>query len=103
MVEFLRKLAVCFIKKQPFKIRLLNVTIWIGVVQKFIVAVSEHRLFGFLVIPYLVEDGVDNKYLTITKRVHVHDLADPNFTFSAVQTQLVRLTEKYADENIAKK
>ena len=71
--------------------------------QKFIVAVSEHRLFGFLVIPYLVEEGIDNKYLTITKRVHVHDLTDTNFTFTAVQTQLVRLAEKYADESLAKK
>ena len=64
---------------------------------------SEHRLFGFLVIPYLVEEGIDNKYLTITKRVHVHDLTDTNFTFTAVQTQLVRLAEKYADESLAKK
>lgn len=71
--------------------------------QKFIVAVSEHRLFGFLILPYLAEDGEDSKYLTISKRIRVHDLADENFIFSAVQSQLVRLTEKYADENLAKK
>ncbi|MCX6237094.1 MAG: DEAD/DEAH box helicase [Bacteroidia bacterium] len=71
--------------------------------QKFIVAVSEHRLFGFLILPYLAEDGLDSKYLSISQRLRVHDLAGGNFNFSAVQTQLVKLTEKYADENLAKK
>ena len=71
--------------------------------QKFIVAVSEHRLFGFLILPYLAEDGEDNKYLTISKRIRVHDLANETFPFSSVQSQLVKLTEKYADENLAKK
>ena len=71
--------------------------------QKFIVAVSEHRLFGFLVLPYFAEEGLDGKYLSISKRVRVYDLADTNFIFSSVQAQLVRLTEKYADENLAKK
>ena len=71
--------------------------------QKFIVAVSEHRLFGFLILPYLVEDRKEGEYLSILKRVRVYDLDESNFTFSAVQSQLVRLTEKYADENLAKK
>ena len=64
---------------------------------------SEHRLFGFLVLPFFAEEGLENKYLSISKRIRVHDLADENFSFSPVQTQLVRLTEKYADENLAKK
>ena len=71
--------------------------------QKFIVAVSEHRLFGFLIIPYLVQDELDGKYLSITKRVRTHDLNDTNFNYSAVESQLVRLTEKYTDESLAKK
>ena len=71
--------------------------------QKFIVAVSEHRLFGFLILPYLAEDGVDCKYLSISQRLRLHDLKAGKFIFSEVQTELVRLTEKYADENLAKK
>jgi SNF2 family DNA or RNA helicase len=71
--------------------------------QKFIVAVSEHRLFGFLILPYIVEDGPDNKYFTIIKRLRLHDLLEGNYNFSAVQTQITKLTEKYADENLAKK
>ena len=82
---------------------MLILTIWIDVEQKFIVAVSEHRLFGFLILPYFAEEGIDGKYLSITKRVRVYDLAEGNFAFSPVQAQLVRLTEKYADENLAKK
>ena len=64
---------------------------------------SEHRLFGFLILPYFAEEGLDGKYLSISKRVRGYDLADGNFIFSSVQAQLVRLTEKYADENLAKK
>jgi len=71
--------------------------------QKFIVTVSEHRLFGFLILPYLAEDGPEGKYLSISQRLRVHDIAEANFKFSAVQTQLIKLTEKYADENLAKK
>ena len=71
--------------------------------QKFIIAVSEHRLFGFLILPYLTEGGHDGKYLSISQRLRVHDLSTGNFKFTAVQTQLVKLTEKYADENLAKK
>ena len=71
--------------------------------QKFIVTVSEHRLFGFLILPYLAEDGPECKYLSISQRLRVHDLAEGSFAFSAIQTQLVKLTEKYADENLAKK
>ena len=64
---------------------------------------SEHRLFGFLILPYLAEDGPEGKYLSISQRLRVHDLAEGNFRFSALQTQLIKLTEKYADENLAKK
>jgi superfamily II DNA or RNA helicase len=71
--------------------------------QKFIVTVSEHRLFGFLILPYLAEAGPEGKYLSISQRLRVHDIAEGNFRFSAVQTQLIKLTEKYADENLAKK
>ena len=97
------KLAVCLNAKAAFAIWLSILTLRHRVDQKFIVAVSEHRLFGFLIIPYLVQDELDGKYLSITKRLRVHDLTDSNSNFSAVQTQLVRLTEKYTDESLAKK
>ena len=71
--------------------------------QKFIVTVSEHRLFGFLILPYLAKEGPDSKYLSISQRIRVRDLTKGNFNFSVVQTQLIKLTEKYADENLAKK
>ena len=71
--------------------------------QKFIAAVSEHRLFGFLILPFLAEEGPGNKYLTISQRLRLHDLGESDFNFSAVQKELVRLTEKYADEILAKK
>jgi hypothetical protein len=71
--------------------------------QKFIITVSEHRLFGFLILPYLAKDGLDGKYISISQRIRVHDLTKGNFNFSVVQAQLVKLTEKYADENLAKK
>ena len=64
---------------------------------------SEHRLFGFLILPFFAEAGLENKYLSISRRIRVLDLTEGNFPFSPAQAQLVRLTEKYADENLAKK
>ncbi|MCX6228068.1 MAG: DEAD/DEAH box helicase [Bacteroidia bacterium] len=71
--------------------------------QKFIVAVSEHRLFGYLILPYLADEDAGSKYLSITKRLRAHDLLDLGNAFTVPQIELVRLTEKYADENLAKK
>ena len=71
--------------------------------QKFIVAVSEHRLFGYLILPYLADEDAGSKYLSITKRLRAHDLLDLGNSFTATQIELIRITEKYADENLAKK
>jgi len=91
------------ITENNFLYQIVDFNLNIGVEQKFIVAVSEHRLFGFLILPYLAEQGLENNYLSISRRVRVHDLAEAGFNFTPVQAQLVRLTEKYADENLAKK
>lgn len=71
--------------------------------QKFIVAVSEHRLFGFLILPFLAEEDVEKNYISISHRLRVHDLTSGSFSFTPVQAQLVKLTEKYADDVLAKK
>ncbi len=71
--------------------------------QKFIVAVSEHRLFGYLILPYLADEDAGSKYLSITKRLRTHDLLDANSSFTATQIELIRIAELYADENLAKK
>lgn len=71
--------------------------------QKFIVAVSEHRLFGYLILPYLADEDAGSKYLSISKRLRAHDLLDLGSSFTATEIELIRITEKYADENLAKK
>jgi len=83
--------------------RMLLLTNCSCVEQKFIATVSKHRLFGFQILPYLAENGPDCKYLSISQRIRVHDITKGNYCFSAIETQLVKLTEKYADENLAKK
>ena len=70
---------------------------------KFIGVVSDHRAFGYLVLPFLVEKSPDGNYLSIIQRLRIHDLTKSSFPFTPTQTQLIRLTERYADDYLAKK
>ena len=71
--------------------------------QKFIIAVSEHRSFGFLILPFLAMAIPDKNYFSVVQRLRIHDLTESNFSFTPLQIQLVKLTEKYADDYLAKK
>jgi len=71
--------------------------------QKFIIAVSEHRSFGFLILPFLAEAIPDRNYFSVVQRLRIHDLSESNFSFTPLQIQLVKLTEKYSDDLLAKK
>ena len=71
--------------------------------QKFIIAVSEHRSFGFLILPFIAEAIPDRNYFSVVQRLRIHDLSESHFPFTPLQIQLVKLTEKYADDVLAKK
>lgn len=71
--------------------------------MKFVVAVSEHHSLGHLILPFLAVESDDKPYLSISQRLRAHDLVSGDIQFSSVESQIIKLTEKYSDENLAKK
>jgi hypothetical protein len=71
--------------------------------QQFVITITEHHSFGHLILPYLAEQIDEKPYITITRRLRVHDLTDEDYHFTPVQHKLIKLTEKYSDEALAKK
>ena len=71
--------------------------------QHFIITITEHHSFGHLILPYLAESSDDRPYISVSHRLRLHDLASEDYHFSPVQIKLIKLTEKYSDEALAKK
>ena len=67
--------------------------------QEFIIGLTEHRTLGFIFQAFLIEKKVS--FYSILKLVKPHDLPDLNL--SKQEEELVRLTEQYCDENLARK
>jgi superfamily II DNA or RNA helicase len=75
----------------------------IPVDQKLIVTITEHRSFGYLLYPYIVEREENDSFLRIVHRVREHHLKKDDYNYSTIESQIVRLAERYSDENLLKK
>ncbi|WP_430973964.1 DEAD/DEAH box helicase [Sunxiuqinia rutila] len=67
--------------------------------QELIIGLTEHRTFGYLYQAFLIEKKVS--FYSIIKLIKPHDLND--LTLSSQEQELVRLTDRYSDENLVKK
>jgi len=71
--------------------------------QIFVVTLSKHRVFGQLIYPYLAEQKRGEPYIRLIRKLHLRDLADPALKFSAEETRLVKIAERYSDELLVRK
>ena len=71
--------------------------------QQFIIAVTEHHSLGHLVLPYLVTKYNDRPYFTVDRRLRIYDLENDEYRFSQLESRIIRLSEKYSDDVLAKK
>lgn len=71
--------------------------------MEFIVTITEHHSLGYLILPYFAEDVADKPYIAINRRLRIHGLGNEENHFSPLQIKLMKLTEKYSDEVLAKK
>jgi len=71
--------------------------------MEFIVAITEHHSLGYLILPYLTEKTADKPYISVNRRLRIHDLSNEENHFSPLQVKLIKLTEKYSDEVLSKK
>ncbi len=71
--------------------------------MEFIITITEHHSLGFLVLPYLADRTDDKPYISVIRRLRIHDLTNEENRFSPLQVILIKLAEKYSDEALSKK
>jgi SNF2 family DNA or RNA helicase len=71
--------------------------------QEFAVALNEHRFLGQVLSPYFIQKNEKGTFYRIVSTVLKGDADKPDSSLSDIEKRLVRLTENYSDENLAKK
>jgi hypothetical protein len=68
---------------------------------KFIVALTEHRYLGIIILPYLVEPLT--AYYSVKYIVRSEELDRIDHTFSSEEKEIIRLTGNYSDSRLTSK
>lgn len=71
--------------------------------HSFIIALTEHRVLGYLLQPCFMRKNQHGAFYTLDSFVTMRDVEDNPESFSAGEKELVKLTEKYSDENLARR
>ncbi|MBN1952131.1 MAG: DEAD/DEAH box helicase [Bacteroidales bacterium] len=69
---------------------------------QFVIALSEHRILGYLFAPYLIKFGRKEGKHTIFERVTLLNLKTYENAITPEQVQLVKYIEEYNDQNLNK-
>ncbi len=71
-------------------------------VTEFIIALTEHRYFGHVFIPYLINKS--GQFYKVKSHVLPRDLENnPDYTFRPWEKELVKTIDKYSDEHLMRK
>jgi hypothetical protein len=70
--------------------------------KKFILALAEHRVAGYVFLPYLAEIQVKSDYYTLVERITNDDVRKRPSEFTDEQKGLVKLIEEYSDSELVK-
>jgi SNF2 family DNA or RNA helicase len=70
---------------------------------EFIIALTEHRVLGHVLAPFLVRKNEACTFYTIVSQVILSDIEKFDFEFSPTHKKIVQLTESYSDDNLARK
>lgn len=71
--------------------------------QIFVIALTKHRNFGNLLIPFFAEQVPGEPFLRLLRKVKQHDLTDPTTHLSSEQIRIVKIAERYSDEKLMRK
>ncbi|MBN2805057.1 MAG: ATP-dependent helicase [Prolixibacteraceae bacterium] len=72
-------------------------------IPQFVVALTEHRLFGHILVPFLIVPNQQGTFYSIVSTVLKTDLQQQAERFSKIEKQLVELMDKYSEEVLARK
>lgn len=70
---------------------------------QFVIALTEHRMFGHILVPFFIEANQQGTFYTIKAQVLKEDVDRNPEMFSKAEKRLVELIEKYSDESLARK
>jgi SNF2 family DNA or RNA helicase len=69
--------------------------------QEFIIAITEHRAVGCVLVPLLIQK--DRNYYTVQKTVKLRDYKSGEVSLNDKELELLKLIENYSDEMLVKK
>jgi superfamily II DNA or RNA helicase len=70
--------------------------------KKFILAVSDHRIVGFVLLPYIVEKQDKTDYYTLVERITNEDVRKRPAEFSDHHKKIVKIIEEYSDTELVR-
>jgi len=70
---------------------------------KFIIGLTEHRVFGHILLPYFIKKSNNGEFFDVVSQINITDLCDENEHFNQIEIDLIKLIDKYSDENLAKR
>lgn len=70
--------------------------------KKFILALAEHRVAGYVFVPYLAELQVKSDYYTLVERITNDDIRKRPAEFTDDQKALVKIIEEYSDTELVR-
>lgn len=69
----------------------------------FIVCLTEHRFFGHIVVPLYIQKSLNGDFFDVVSIINQAEIVSSPEMLSGIEIEIVKITEKYSDENIAKR
>jgi SNF2 family DNA or RNA helicase len=70
---------------------------------EFAVAITEHRVLGYLFFPYLIKPNDRGSFYTIKSMVFKQDVLDEGASFTKAERELVSLIDEFSDEKLTRR
>ncbi|MFA9391044.1 MAG: DEAD/DEAH box helicase [Prolixibacteraceae bacterium] len=70
---------------------------------QFVIALTEHRIFGHILVPFFIEPNQQGTFYSIKASVLLQDVQQNPDLFSKAEKRLVELSEKYSDDSLARR
>ncbi|MCF8358740.1 MAG: DEAD/DEAH box helicase [Prolixibacteraceae bacterium] len=70
---------------------------------EFVMTLTEHRVFGHVLAPYLVQKNIKGTFYTALGVANSNEKGFEGYTYSDAENRLIELHENYSDEKLARK
>lgn len=70
--------------------------------KNFIIALAEHRVLGYVLVPYVIEGKPADEYYSITERITTTDLRLQPLRFSDIEKKIVKTLDEYNDNELVR-